>query len=254
MKDRSSSLRTAVILAAGLGSRLLPYTKSCPKCLVSVNGKPILDRAIEALMIQGYEKLVVVTGYQHQMLCSHLASFRYLIDIDVIYNENYATTSNVASLGMALERTDGPFLLMESDLIFDAGLIARLNRLDSIALSRFNPNLHHGTVVTLLDCNSVDRFYVKGPPRQEKPLYKTVNMYSFSSRTVDRLRNRIERLVPCSDTYRFYECILNELVTEGEIELHLADFDHGWWDEVDNLDDLKRVEQKLSEVGAECAL
>ena len=54
---------TALLLAAGTGSRLYPLTKNEPKCLTSVNGKTILERMISNLNLQGMKRLVIVTGH-----------------------------------------------------------------------------------------------------------------------------------------------------------------------------------------------
>ena len=54
---------TALLLAAGTGSRLRPLTLNAPKCLTEVGGKPILGRLVENLRSQGIKRLVVVTGY-----------------------------------------------------------------------------------------------------------------------------------------------------------------------------------------------
>ena len=54
----------ALILAAGLGSRLAPITDNCPKSLVKVNGKPILMKQIENLHENGITDITVVSGYK----------------------------------------------------------------------------------------------------------------------------------------------------------------------------------------------
>ena len=57
----------AVILAAGMGTRLRPITESKPKCLVKAAGKPILQHQIEAYLAAGVEQVLVVTGYSQQV-------------------------------------------------------------------------------------------------------------------------------------------------------------------------------------------
>ena len=60
---KTNRVKTALLLAAGTGSRLRPLTLDAPKCLTVVGGKPILERLIENLHAQGIQKLIVVTGY-----------------------------------------------------------------------------------------------------------------------------------------------------------------------------------------------
>ena len=58
-----TSIHQAIILAAGQGCRLLPYTKDRPKCLLEVGGKSILEHQVEALHAQDIDRITVVTGY-----------------------------------------------------------------------------------------------------------------------------------------------------------------------------------------------
>src|SRR5262249_48201621 len=58
----------AIIVAAGMGRRLTPYTDDRPKCLVEVNGRSILDRQVEAYRMAGVDELVIVRGYQKERI------------------------------------------------------------------------------------------------------------------------------------------------------------------------------------------
>ena len=58
----------AMILAAGTGSRLRPLTNEVPKCMVKVNGVPMIERAIDALVAAGIKKLIIGLGYKSEVL------------------------------------------------------------------------------------------------------------------------------------------------------------------------------------------
>ena len=58
----------AVILSAGQGRRLLPLTKNSPKCLLPISGKPIIEWQIDALLASGIEEIIVVTGFQTNLV------------------------------------------------------------------------------------------------------------------------------------------------------------------------------------------
>ena len=60
---KNERVTTAVLLAAGTGSRLYPLTQNAPKCLTIVNGVSILERMTTSLNLHGFKRLVVVTGY-----------------------------------------------------------------------------------------------------------------------------------------------------------------------------------------------
>ena len=115
----------ALILAAGLGSRLAPLTDTLPKALVKVNGMPILFRQIECLRQNGVSDITVVCGYLADVLKSGVhAAFP---DIHIIENTEYAETNNMYSAYLARGRFAGlPFVMMNADVFFDPSVIRTL--------------------------------------------------------------------------------------------------------------------------------
>ncbi len=75
---------TALLLAAGMGSRLYPLTRNEPKCLTSVNGKTILERMIKNLKRQGITRLVIVTGHLQQCIRDYLGDQSGKLKIEYI--------------------------------------------------------------------------------------------------------------------------------------------------------------------------
>jgi choline kinase len=128
--DQSSNRRIAVLLAAGEGRRLHPYTIDRPKCLVEVGGRPLLARVLAALDGAGFDELVVVTGYREDVLADFLAGF--LADfagrmrITCVRNPDYATTNNAYSLWSARVAVPEDFVLLDGDLLFERRVLTRL--------------------------------------------------------------------------------------------------------------------------------
>lgn len=110
-------LDTAVILAAGLGSRLKEHGKAQPKGFLRLGTQPIIEESIARLRAVGIERIVIVTG--------HLREFyeelrgRYPGVIDTVHNPVYADSGSMYSLYCARALIDGDFLLLESDLIYE---------------------------------------------------------------------------------------------------------------------------------------
>ncbi|MFT5959469.1 MAG: choline kinase, partial [Polaribacter sp.] len=99
--NKDNRISTALLLAAGTGSRLYPLTKEVPKCLTLVNEKSILERLITNLKQQGFKRLVVVIGYKKECIVDFLGSQTEDLSIEYIYNPFYKTTNNIYSLWMA---------------------------------------------------------------------------------------------------------------------------------------------------------
>lgn len=124
-----SNHQQALILAAGLGSRLAPITNDLPKSLVSVNGKPILIKQIENLYENGITDITIVAGYKSDILINEVR--KLYPNISIIENKDYATTNNMYSayLGInhILKNNDiSTFIMMNADVFFDSSIISAL--------------------------------------------------------------------------------------------------------------------------------
>ena len=76
----------AVILAAGMASRLRPLTDDRPKCLLRVGSKCLLQRTVDAIVAAGIRRLVVVTGYRGGMIRLFLTGNYPELDIEFVDN------------------------------------------------------------------------------------------------------------------------------------------------------------------------
>jgi len=113
--------RQAIILAAGQGRRLLPYTSNLPKCLLDIGGKTILERQVEALRSVGVSEVSVVIGYLGAKIREALGE-----EVSYIENSRFADTSSMYSLWLAREVAGEGFLVLNSDVLFHIGILRLL--------------------------------------------------------------------------------------------------------------------------------
>lgn len=117
----------AVILAAGIASRLRPLTDTKPKCLLQIGERCLLQRTFDALIQNGINDFVVVTGYRHTQIEDFLNSHYAVQKITFIHNGIFDKTNNIYSLWLAKSAVEGEeFLLLDSDILFDPAIITRL--------------------------------------------------------------------------------------------------------------------------------
>ena len=118
----------AIILAAGMASRLRPLTLNTPKCLLNVGERPLLQRSMDAIIQSGVKDLVIVTGYLHEMIEDFVAKhYGNTINVKFIHNSVYDSTNNIYSLWLARPEADGEdFLLLDSDLLYDPQIVAKV--------------------------------------------------------------------------------------------------------------------------------
>jgi len=108
----------AIIVAAGRGRRLGPETSEIPKCMVSVGGKPILHRQVEALAAAGMTELVIVRGYLGDRIAVPAALAASGVRVRFVENPEWADNNILASLFFAEAEMDGGFLFSYSDIVF----------------------------------------------------------------------------------------------------------------------------------------
>lgn len=117
----------AVILAAGIASRLRPLTDFTPKCLLKIGERCLLERTFDALIQNGIKDFVVVTGYREQQIIDFLQTNYPKQAITFVYNDKYEQTNNIYSLWLTRPYVDGKgFLLLDSDIVFDPRIVTTL--------------------------------------------------------------------------------------------------------------------------------
>ena len=111
----------AIILAAGNGSRMGQLTADRPKTMLEVEGRSLIDRALDALGACGIGDVTLVVGYQRERLRQHLGDRVRFID-----NLRYRETNSLYSLSLARDVLAGGALVLNSDVLVSAQLVARL--------------------------------------------------------------------------------------------------------------------------------
>jgi 2-aminoethylphosphonate-pyruvate transaminase len=140
-------IKQAVIVAAGLGSRLKEKTVSMPKGFLELGGTAIVEWSVQKLLACGIEKIIIGTGYRTETY-DELAK-KYPA-IQTAFSADYETTGSMATLGVCAPFVTGDFLLLESDLIYD-----------SIGLNVLINDIHENVILASGATNSGDEVYLE---------------------------------------------------------------------------------------------
>jgi len=238
-------ITTALLLAAGTGSRLFPLTQNFPKCLALVNEISILERLVTSLNQHGFERLVVVTGHLENRIREFLGNRAGNLTIEYVYSPSYKTTNNIYSLWMAREIINEPFLLIESDLVFDPSLLTDMLYPDRIAVSRMQPWLN-GSTVTINQFNKVKAFHSDAANPSGQTRYKTVNIYSLSLSSWYGVIEKLNQYVLAGKVNNYYEAVFSRMVAEKCLSFQAVFFDNKPWYEIDTMEDLASAERMFS--------
>ena len=175
----------AIILAAGMGRRLGELTKNNTKCMLEVNGRRLIDRFIDQLSKYNLHRIVIVVGYEGKKLVEYISNRYPNLNISFVNNPIYDKTNNIYSLALAKDLLcEDDTILMESDLIFDDGMLDLLvnNPERDLALVAKYENWMDGTMVKIDDQQRILQFIPKQGfcYTEADEYYKTVNIYKFS--------------------------------------------------------------------------
>lgn len=116
----------ALILSAGQGRRLLPYTADRPKCLLNLEGRTVIERQIDTLHAAGIRSITVILGYGVDQVEQVLRRRYGAGTIDILFNPFYEVADNLASCWMARQAMREEFILLNGDTLFDLPVLQQL--------------------------------------------------------------------------------------------------------------------------------
>ena len=238
----------AIILAAGMGKRLGEYTKNNTKCMVPVNGVPLIDRVLNQLSSLKLSRVVIVVGYEGQKLIDYIGNEYNGLKIEYIFNRIYDKTNNIYSLALAKDKMqEDDTLLLESDLIFDDRLFSLVvdNPCPNLALVAKYEAWMDGTMVQIDDERNIVNFVPKEAFRHEQAdsYYKTVNIYKLSKEfSANRYVPFLEAYMKAIGNNEYYENVLRILSFLDCKDLKALPITDEKWYEIDDKQDLDIAE------------
>lgn len=104
-----AKVENAIILAAGMGSRMAPLTYNCPKGLIEVRGESLIERQICQLLEKGIRDIIIVTGYQKEAF--DVLKKKYEGNVTLLHNPYYEKKNNISSMYLAREYLKNTYIL-----------------------------------------------------------------------------------------------------------------------------------------------
>ena len=235
----------AIILCAGQGRRLLPYTESTPKCLIQLANKPFIEWQIDALASVGVEEVIAVVGYAAQRVES-LLNARYGSKVTTVYNPFFEIADNLASCWIAREHFQDELILMNGDTLFEPAIAERLI------------NTKHHPIVLASDCKPTyddDDMKIIADDKQllnvgkKLPLDKvnaeSIGMMHFSAQGAEMFRHKLEdTMLDPQALKKWYLSIIDELGQEGQVGI--CSIEGKEWTELDFVHDLEKAQQLVA--------
>ena len=228
----------AIILAAGAGTRLRPLTEGCPKCLVPIGGRPLLDHQTAALRAAGVDEIVIVVGYEAQQVRDHCGDGARYVD-----NDAWATTNSIYSLFRARDFLEGEVMLFNCDILFGPPLALRLaaGPDSAIAVDSQAPRLAGEMNVRIDGGGRVIAIGKDLEPSTTQAV--SVQLARFDAAGADLVRTDVERLVAADDHEAFPTSAYVSLIAAGG--LRVVEAGDLRWAEIDSLTDFERARDEV---------
>ncbi len=247
----------AIILAAGVGTRLRPLTEDIPKCLVKVGGRSILSHQIYCLTYIGVKKIYIVAGHMYTLIRNEIDEIDTDVEIELVINHKYNSTNNMYSLALVLNSvwlvhrpTDDQdhWLILNGDVVHEEAIYQKvteahkfLHLVDAALVVDRGTYLSESMKIIVDDSGFVKELS-KGITKKRSDGTST-DFYSFSTRGLLILRHHINKILQ-TDQNQWTEVAMNDLVSAGKLKATCIDISGSKWWEIDNLTDL-RIANKL---------
>lgn len=236
----------AVILAAGVGSRLAPLTNDRPKVLVEVLGRPIIFRQLDHLAAAGIPSrdVVVVGGYRIDALRDALVQAGY--ECQIVLNEKYEPWGNFFSVLVAEPLLRGhAFLQLDGDVILDDKILPRMIAAPGEALLATDPTaeLDDDAMKVRLEGERVVGLDKKLDPALCMGEY--IGVTKLSAAAGAAVFKELAQFPARGLTHEYYDHSYHLLSKRGEVPFGIVDIRDCTVLEIDDRVDLERVENRL---------
>ena len=240
----------AVILAAGVGSRLAPLTNDRPKVLVEVLGRSFLLRQLDLLTRAGIPSrdVVIVGGYREGRLREELARGGHACT--VVVNERYEAWNNFYSLLVAEPALAGEdFLQLDGDVLLDEQVLPRMLAAPGEALLAVDrrEDLDEETMKVQLEAGRV--VAIAKPLDPARCAGEYIGVTKLSAAAARRVFEELARFPGEGLTHEYYEHAFHRLSADGRVPFGIVDVHDCTVLEIDTVEDLRRAEALLARSG-----
>jgi len=224
-----------VIPAAGMGTRLRPYTDEYPKALVPISGKPLLWHAMERMAEAGVSEARVVGGYRGGQLRDSLRQCPIAPPLHFVNNAEFSTTNSIVSLALTRDVWNEPFCVIDGDVLVGRGLLRRLlgSSGDVLAVDTEKPYASTDMKVEIRD-GRVSDFGKELPLARSHGEFFGVSRWSPVGAA--RLSAAIDKLLNAGRRDVWYEVAIREMAADHVLGLLPARTEE--WAEVDSEGDV----------------
>jgi choline kinase len=235
----------AVILAAGTSSRMQPITKDFSKAMLTIGERSLISRTIDNLQKNGITNIVVVLGYQYDVLVKHLKNEFPGIGFLFVVNPEYENKNNIYSMHLAAPSMKGQdVLIINCDLFCEERIYQWVIHaaFDTMAVDSEVEFDWESTKVTLDNEDHVCAVSKDLPPHETNGEY--IGMLKLRKESTDLFIEEIARMVQAGETDVWYPYALRKILPQSGLKATFTQ--HLAWEEIDTPQDYARAQEKAA--------
>jgi len=229
----------AIILAAGVGSRIRPLTDNCPKSLLKINGKTILEMMLSHIKTCGINEVIFVLGYLQDQIKDYVKTQFPDLIVQFITNEKYEVTNTGYSLMLTKDFVkNSTFIKFDADVVFDINILKTLiaSEYDNCLCIDKNINLDAEEIkVIIKDDNRVVKASKTVNPLDA--IGESIGIEKISGETAHTLFNDLELMMKDEQYHQEYYEAAYERLIEKDVPFYALDISGLRWTEIDTKED-----------------
>ncbi|OHB61007.1 MAG: hypothetical protein A2167_01180 [Planctomycetes bacterium RBG_13_46_10] len=230
----------AIIMVAGVGSRLSKKVKHLPKCLLAFDGETILSRNIRLLKTNGIDEIIVVAGYRASLIQEEVGD-----NVKVIINPFFRVTNSLASLWFADKQLDlyDDLIVFNGDVVYEEEVLHKAMKAERSPVMLIDTSVIENADYRL----KIHSDYIIDQGKDlsnEQTSGEYVGFAKIGRDFVPVYLSRVRDLVEKQERYNmWWEEALFAIRDEFKMNIYVTDVSGLFWAEADYVEDIERIEK-----------
>jgi len=238
----------AIILAAGVGSRIRPMTNNRPKSLLKIGDYTILEMMLSHIQDCGINEVVFVLGYLQEQIKSYVKTNFPDLKTFFVTNNNYSETNTAFSLLLAKDLVkDSVFIKFDADVVFDKEILEKLIACEYSNCLCIDKNIHLDAEEIKVVINNENRVLKASKTVNPKDAVgESIGIEKIGSETAKLLFAELETMMKDRKNHQEYYEAAYERLIEKNVPFHALNITGLQWIEIDTKEDFIKAEKEKS--------
>ena len=228
-----------VILAAGQGTRM--GNLEIPKCLLKIDDITLIEYQLTCLKKLGIDDILIVTGYNDQMIKQHLGS-----KVKYAFNKNFENTNNLHSLSKAKDFVTNDFICLHADLLFHPDILRKCVEHKSMICLAVERNTRDETMRVEIDQKNILQINKTIPFEDSHGNF--IGMVKFHKEIVESLFDNISELIKKNNSNAYFVLAIEKMIKKGH-KVEFIETKNLPWIDIDEKNELESAKKIFSSLG-----